>query len=97
MNAIKKTDTPLGATKEAGNEIHINAKNTTYHIYSQNLRNFFSSLAAEKSGCIKYAGFLAFRPRNALLSCFAFFNNFFVSSNNTRIPEFQILFVLHGS
>jgi hypothetical protein len=27
----------------------------TYRIYSHNLRIFFSSLAAEKSGCVKYA------------------------------------------
>jgi hypothetical protein len=28
-----------------------------YRIYSRNLRTFFSSLAAEKSGCVKYADF----------------------------------------
>jgi len=29
-----------------------------YRICSRNLRNFFSILAAEKSGCVKYANFL---------------------------------------
>jgi hypothetical protein len=48
-----------------------------YCIYSRNLRTFFSSLAAEKSECVKYADFPAFEPRNALLSLFAFFNNYF--------------------
>jgi hypothetical protein len=28
-----------------------------YRIYSHNLRTFFPSLAAEKSGCVKYADF----------------------------------------
>jgi hypothetical protein len=28
-----------------------------YRIYSCNLRTFFSSLAAEKLGCVKYADF----------------------------------------
>jgi hypothetical protein len=28
-----------------------------YRIYSRNLHTFFSSLAAEKSGCVKYADF----------------------------------------
>jgi hypothetical protein len=69
-----------------------------YHIESLNLRTFFSSLAAEKSGCVKYAHFPAFGPRNVLLSFCVFFNNSFVFSNNARwIPEFQIPFVLHGS
>jgi hypothetical protein len=46
----------------------------TYRIYSRNLRTFFSSsLAAEKSRCVKYADFPAFGPRNALLSLFEFF------------------------
>jgi hypothetical protein len=30
-----------------------------YHICSHNLRTFFSTLAAEKSGCVKYAGFFS--------------------------------------
>jgi hypothetical protein len=29
-----------------------------YCIYSRNLRPIFSSLVAEKSGCVKYADFL---------------------------------------
>jgi hypothetical protein len=29
-----------------------------YRIYSRNLRTSFSSLADEKSGCVKYADFL---------------------------------------
>jgi len=28
-----------------------------YRIFSRNLRTFFSILAAEKSGCVKYADF----------------------------------------
>jgi hypothetical protein len=30
---------------------------TKYRIYSRNLRTFFPSLDAEKSGCVKYADF----------------------------------------
>jgi hypothetical protein len=71
---------------------------TYYRIYLRNLRTFFTSLAAEKSGCVKYSDFPAFGPRNALLSLFAFLIILFDSSNNARwIPEFPILFVLHGS
>jgi hypothetical protein len=32
-------------------------RSAVYCIYSHNLRNFFPSLAAEKSGCVKYADF----------------------------------------
>jgi hypothetical protein len=57
---------------------------------------FFSNLAAEKSGCVKYADFSAFGPRNDLMSLFALIP--FVFSTNARwFPEFLILFVLHGS
>jgi hypothetical protein len=35
--------------------------NGIYRIYSHNLRTFFPSLAAEKSGCVKYADFF-WRP-----------------------------------
>jgi hypothetical protein len=59
----------------------------TYRIYSHNWRTFFPILAAEKSGCLKCADF--FGGGLDLL---------FVSSNNARwIPEFRILFLLHGS
>jgi hypothetical protein len=33
------------------------AVKTDYRIYLRNLRPFFPSLAAEKSGCVKYADF----------------------------------------
>jgi hypothetical protein len=35
---------------------------------------FFPSLAAEKSGCVKYADSPAFGPRNAQMPLFEFFN-----------------------
>jgi hypothetical protein len=38
--------------------IYINNQHPeNYRIYSHNLRTFFPSLAAEKSGCVKYADF----------------------------------------
>jgi hypothetical protein len=45
---------------------------------------FKSSLAAEKSECVKYVDFPDFGPRNALLSLFEFLIILFVTSNNAR-------------
>jgi hypothetical protein len=36
----------------------VEKKCSLYRIYSHNLRTFFPRLAAEKSGCVKYADFL---------------------------------------
>jgi hypothetical protein len=44
-----------------------------FAVFTRVISHFFFSLAAEKSGCIKYADFPAFGPRNAPLSLFAFF------------------------
>jgi hypothetical protein len=63
-----------------------------YRIYSHNLRTFFPSLAAEKSGCVKYADFLLWRSWSgsrtvlqnlSLLICTTLYNyySFFPSWN----------------
>jgi hypothetical protein len=39
-----------------------------YRICSRNLRTFFSILAAEKSGCLKYADFFVWRSRSGFYS-----------------------------
>ena len=46
-----------GRGKEEEEEEEEENKNK-YRICSRNLRTFFSNLAAEKSGCVKYAVFL---------------------------------------
>jgi hypothetical protein len=48
-----------------------------YTVFTRVICVLFSSLAAEKFGCVKYVDFAAFGPRNAVLSLFAFFNNYF--------------------
>jgi len=48
---------------------HICTENqNTYRICSRNLRNFFSILAAEKSGCVKYADFFLWRSWSGFYS-----------------------------
>jgi hypothetical protein len=39
-----------------------------YRSYSRNLRTFFSILAAEKSGCVKYTDFFVFCSRSGFYS-----------------------------
>jgi hypothetical protein len=61
-------------------------KGWNYRIYSHNLRTFFPSLAAEKSGCVKYADFFFFFCVEVLIWCVKW-------SVHTRIVEKQLKYL----